>query len=97
MSMDDQSQTPERPPTSGPGSGADAWRAYAAAVTDSPLESWTDMSRDEIIARLDEQGTEAELTETEQEASRPAPAGEPGRPLWMVPTADGWVPEIEQR
>ncbi|SCL31997.1 hypothetical protein GA0070616_4370 [Micromonospora nigra] len=53
--------TPEgsgRPPMSGPGSGADAWRKYAAEVTRSPLESWSALGRDAIIATLREQGVE---------------------------------------
>ena len=43
----------QRPPVSGPGSGVAAWRAYAAARTDSPAESWAALSREEIIERLD--------------------------------------------
>lgn len=44
---------PRRPPNSGPGSGADAWRRYAAEVTNSPPESWANLSREEIIELLD--------------------------------------------
>lgn len=47
---------PQRPPTSGPGSGVEAWRRYAADVTDSPLESWSSLTRDEIIELLDSEG-----------------------------------------
>lgn len=47
---------PQRPPTSGPGSGVEAWRRYAADVTDSPLESWLSLTRDEIIELLDSEG-----------------------------------------
>lgn len=43
---------PERPPLSGAGSGVGAWRTYAAAVTDTPLEQWADKNRDEILAEL---------------------------------------------
>lgn len=49
-------KTSERPPTSGRGSGVEAWREYAAAVTDSPVESWESLSRDEIIELLDSEG-----------------------------------------
>jgi hypothetical protein len=88
----------ERPPTSGPGSGVTAWRAYAAAVTDSPVESWSELSREEIIELLDadgvgQAGTEPDAVEAEQTAP-PAPRRSP---VWMVPTADGMVPESELR
>lgn len=46
----------ERPPTSGRGSGVDAWRAYAAAVTGTSLAEWADKSRDQILAELDGPG-----------------------------------------
>lgn len=49
-----QPAEPVRPPTSGPGSGADAWRRYAAQVTDSPVDQWAGLSRDEIIELLDD-------------------------------------------
>lgn len=48
--------TPTRPALSGPGSSAAAWRAYAAALTNSPEGSWAELSRDDIIAELQEQG-----------------------------------------
>lgn len=48
--------TPERPPPSGPGSGVDQWRRYAAEVTQSPVESWSTRTRDEIIEQLDSEG-----------------------------------------
>lgn len=51
---------PVRPPTSGPGSGAPAWREYAAAVTGTPVEEWSTLSRDEIVELLDK--PEEELT-----------------------------------
>lgn len=45
--------TTTQPPMGGAGSGVDAWRAYAAAeVSDSPAESWAEMSRDDIIETL---------------------------------------------
>jgi hypothetical protein len=40
------------PPLSGPGSGVKAWREYAAEETDSSVEDWAEMSRDEIVERL---------------------------------------------
>ena len=48
--------TPTRPALSGPGSSAAAWRTYAAALTRSDESSWLDLSRDDIIAELQEQG-----------------------------------------
>lgn len=44
---------PKRPPASGPGSGAEAWREYAAAVTGESPESLADLSRDELIDRVE--------------------------------------------
>lgn len=40
------------PPRSGPGSGRDAWIAYATAVTGAPADTWENLSRDGIIAYL---------------------------------------------
>ena len=44
------------PPRKGPGSGADAWRAYAAAVTDSPLSAWANLKAVDIQATLQSEG-----------------------------------------
>lgn len=44
------------PPTSGPGSSADAWRAYAAAVTSTPAEVWSGLERSDIIETLRARG-----------------------------------------
>ncbi|WP_037322995.1 hypothetical protein [Amycolatopsis thermoflava] len=108
----------ERPPTSGPGSGAAAWRAYAAALTGSPAEAWAELSRDEVIAQLESDGVVAAAPEDGGPSAGAAPAAtgapeESGRkdgvapvvegpagarrPLWMVPTDDGMVPEVELR
>lgn len=45
-------KAPEPPARSGPGSGVDAWRAYAEQIG---LEVADDASRDDIIAAVDEQ------------------------------------------
>lgn len=45
-----------RPPTSGPGSGVDAWRVYAAKATGMPAEDFATMSRDDVIELLDSGG-----------------------------------------
>jgi hypothetical protein len=42
------------PPVRGAGSSAEAWRAYAAKVTDSPVSDWSELSREEVIALLKE-------------------------------------------
>lgn len=44
------------PPQVGPGSSADAWRAYAAEVTGTPPETWAESSRTVVIQVLREQG-----------------------------------------
>lgn len=48
----------ERPPISGAGSTAEAWREYAANMTDSPVDSWASLSRAEIIELLDSEGAD---------------------------------------
>jgi hypothetical protein len=48
----------QRPPTSGPGSGAPAWREYAAAVTGRPVGEFAAMGRDDIVALLAEAAEE---------------------------------------
>lgn len=59
-----------RPALSGPGSSAAAWRSYAAAITNSAEQSWSALSRDEIIAELQEQGVlDAEGNPTAAEAA----------------------------
>lgn len=45
-----ETEAPAEPPRSGRGSGADAWRAYAQATG---LDIDSDMTRDEIIAAVD--------------------------------------------
>jgi hypothetical protein len=71
-----------------------AWRAYAAAVTDSPVESWSELSREEIIELLDSEGT-PDVPESAAPADDTQPAPVRKGPVWMVPTADGMVPEHE--
>lgn len=51
---------PQRPPTSGKGSGVEAWREYAAAMTDLTSESLESLTRDEIIELLDQEGASDE-------------------------------------
>lgn len=86
----------ERPPTSGKGSSVEAWREYAAAVTDSPAESWESLSREEIVELLDSEGVD-QAAEGEQHAPEEGKPRRRQRPQWMVPTADGMVPEHEFR
>lgn len=40
---------PQRPPTSGPGSGVDAWRSYVAETTGTSDEDLAGLSRDDLI------------------------------------------------
>jgi hypothetical protein len=44
------------PPLTGRGSGVATWRTYAARSTDTPLEQWADLTRDEIVAKLRAEG-----------------------------------------
>lgn len=50
---DEDEDSPQVPPRGGPGSGAEAWRAYAAALG---VEVASDASRDEVVAALEDQG-----------------------------------------
>jgi hypothetical protein len=43
------------PPKVGPGSGTGPWREFAAKVTNSPLQSWDHLGRNEIIVLLESQ------------------------------------------
>jgi hypothetical protein len=43
------------PPKVGPGSGTGPWREFAAEVTNSPLQSWDHLGRNEIIELLESQ------------------------------------------
>lgn len=119
--MGDQQQTPARPPISGPGSGVEKWRAYAAEVTGSPVESWAALSREDVISLLESEGvgqSAADADEVTAEVDTDSggdpdeDAQDPGdapmdaetvaaprrrRAAWMVPTADGWVPEDSVR
>lgn len=52
--LDDVKLTP--PPLKGQGSSAEAWRIYAAAVTSSPLESWSALKATDIQATLRSEG-----------------------------------------
>lgn len=54
----DADDAPERPPVSGAGSSVEAWREYAAKVTDSTVESWSNLNRSEIIELLDSEGAD---------------------------------------
>lgn len=42
------------PPRNGPGSGTDRWREFASAATSTPPSEWLTMSREEIIAHLEQ-------------------------------------------
>lgn len=98
-----ETQQPQRPPTSGRGSSVEAWREYAAALTDSPVEAWQELSREEIIELLDAEG--AEQPESRPEPEHPVGESDETRPRrrrrrrrapqWMVPTDNGPVPERE--
>lgn len=46
----------QRPPLSGPGSGVEAWRKYAAEITGTPAESWAALSRERVIELLKSEG-----------------------------------------
>lgn len=85
---------PQRPPNTGKGSGAQAWREYAAALTDSPVESWSALSREEISDLLEAEGVVEppegpQRPETDKGEARAVPRRRPSRPVWMRPTDDG--------
>lgn len=47
---------PEPPPRTGKGSGVEAWREYASAVTGAPVVSYVALNRAEIIDLLEREG-----------------------------------------
>lgn len=51
--MSDEQNKLQRPPPSGPGSGEEMWRAYAAQETGEDISEFAAMTRGEIIALLD--------------------------------------------
>ncbi|KXK63362.1 hypothetical protein AWW66_03345 [Micromonospora rosaria] len=53
-----EGESPRRPPTSGPGSGNDAWRRHAADKTRTPLKQWASKNRDDIRRELYGEGGE---------------------------------------
>lgn len=83
--------TPNRPPLSGPGSSAAAWRAYAAELTQSPIVSWTNLSRDEIIEQLHSDGV------TDEDGNvLPDHKPEGPKPVDSVPAELGEPSELEE-
>lgn len=54
--INDKSAGPEMPPTSGKGSGVNAWKEYAKAVSDLDPETIDDMTKDDLIAVLTDEG-----------------------------------------
>lgn len=42
----------KQPPTSGPGSGVEAWRAYAAKVSGEPPEMFAEATREQLVGRF---------------------------------------------
>lgn len=87
----------DRPPSSGPGSSEEAWRAYAEQETGR-----TDLarkSRDELKAIVDQQAVEPEVRKAPEGVeihSEPKIRGE-GGPTWAVPVEGGFVSEDDLR
>lgn len=87
----------DRPPVSGPGSGEDAWRAFAEQETGR-----TDLgrkSRAELIALVDQQAEAPEVREAPEGVevyAEPKIQG-PGGPAWAVPVEGGFVSEDDLR
>lgn len=48
--------TASQPPLSGKGSGVEAWREYAVSVTDLDPETAEDMSKEDLVEILTDQG-----------------------------------------
>lgn len=112
--MTDALSTPnaklQRPPSSGPGSGADAWRAFVEQETGR-----TDLdrkSRDELIEILEHKGLESDLRTPPDDVElhdgeevddgmggtreiAPRLESKSGGPEWAVPVDGGYVAESE--
>ena len=87
----------DRPPVSGPGSGEDAWRAYAEQqLGRTDLDS---KSRAELIALVDQQAEAPEVRKAPEGVDiydEPRIEG-PGGPAWAVPVEGGYVSEDDLR
>lgn len=86
----------KRPPLSGPGSGLEAQRAYAAKLTGRPVEDFAEMGRDEVIAFIDEHSAEEQPKQAPEgvKPTEKARHKDPkGRPAWSVPVEGGFVAE----
>jgi hypothetical protein len=88
----------KRPPLSGPGSGVEQQRAYAAKLTGRPLEDFANMQRDEVIEFIDTYSAEdppREAPDGVKPTEKPRHKDAKGRPTWSVPVEGGYVPEHE--
>lgn len=88
--------TPARPALSGPGSSATAWRTYAAALTGTPIDDWESLTRDEIIADLQDKGLlDGEGAPVMQETT-PTPTTLPTRTPTSIEEPSGPAPAMPQ-
>ncbi|NUR80717.1 MAG: hypothetical protein HOQ21_09775 [Dermatophilaceae bacterium] len=86
----------KRPPDSGPGSGAEAWKAYAVKLTGQDEAFFAAMQRDDIKEYVD---TYAAPDKPKQAPDGVTPTEKPehtnaqGLPTWSVPVEGGYVAE----
>lgn len=79
------------PPTTGKGSGVQAWRAYAASATETPVSEWDSATREYIIEMFSGPSTPGPAESSRETKGDTRTTHR--RPVWMVPTEDGLVPE----
>lgn len=90
----------ERPPVSGPGSGTDEWRAFAAQETGRSVAELKKYDRAQLIALVDFTGPESDLREAPEGVDvvdEPRLKDINDRPQWAVPVQGGYAAEDEIR
>lgn len=90
----------KRPPESGPGSGVDAWRAYAAKLTGQEVDFFAAMNRDEVIDYVEKHAAPDKPKQAPDGVTpkdKPEHTNPQGLPTWSVPVEGGYVAEHEMQ
>jgi hypothetical protein len=90
----------KRPPESGPGSGAEAWKAYAVKLTGQDEAFFAGMNRDEVIAYVEQHSAPDQPKQAPDGVTpkdKPEHKNAQGLPTWSVPVEGGYVAEYEMQ
>lgn len=88
----------KRPPLSGPGSGVEAQRAYAAKLSGKDEDFFAGMQRDEVIDFIDQYASPDKPKQAPDGVTpidKPEHKNAQGLPTWSVPVEGGYVAEHE--